>query len=198
MEHIISIEESLKRLISNLRKVLPQLMVLLLIVCCSIRCSKPKEKNNHSEEMQEALIFLIDSMLYKAHGDNFLISPKFFKELRKENIKGLITDSILRKEDLHSMAKQYTKYKEMKLGNYINEEYDSIITKNQPNKDQFYYVISPPLFSSDKKFLLFYVKAFFKVNKKYRWDEMFFLFGKEKNHWKFLGYPSSKGLQHDK
>lgn len=145
--------------------------------------------------MREALTFFIDSMLYKAHHDNFLVSPKFLNDLSEKKIKELNIDSILRQKDIMFMTKQYTKYKEMRLNDYINEKYDSIITLNKPNKDQFYYVISPPLFSRDKKYLLFYAKAFFKIKKKYRWDDMFFLFKKDKKLWKLIGYPDIERLQ---
>jgi len=159
------------------------ILIFLLISNCT-------NKNDISDvDIKTALDFFIDSTITRNNKkEEMLIMSKFGNDLNTKRLYELQSDTIFSKKDIDFMIKQYNNLKNKKIENFLNNKHLSKINNNEPKIGQTTYLIFPPLFTLDKKYLLIYSKMFLWVNGEIKWDDLYFLYYINNKEYTLIGY----------
>ncbi len=162
--------------------------LLITLIFTIVNCTNTTQ-NVTDSDIKHATAFFMDSIISKAvHGDNYIIIPSYSGELSEKDFLNLITDTILTKENIEFMKTQYSILTKRDIKEFFPEKYFSKFNTDEPQIGQISYLMDPPLFTKDKQHFLIYSQTFFWVNDEIKWDDLYFLFGKEKRSWNLEGY----------
>ena len=174
-----------KKILLWLYPIKKEIMRKILLFCLLIVSCGGEFDTDLKIESRKVLGYFLDSLVSKAtHGDNYTIAPYFDNSLTESNFEELISDTILTKQNIDFMFMQYSNMNQVTLKELIDKEYHKKIAATDTIKGgEVQYYMSPVLFTMDMKHSIIYSKTFFLVNEKIRWDELYFIFKREKDKW---------------
>jgi len=171
----------IKKTVIGFKKLLKNNFLLVLLISALILSSCNKKL------VSNATKFLIDSVL---NNSNYTGKIKIYYRFDDLIEKSLLDDEFLKQKynfNHNTIDEQIEKYKDQIINEYKyspNENY-YISNKYEINNDEILFIISPPFFSSDKKYIVFIIKYCFMFDNFKYWSYKGIVLKKQQNYFSF-------------
>jgi len=144
-----------------MKKVLT-ILLFSILVSCNEKDKNLEVENSDIKEILETFMNFLTK--HEKHKENFIVFPEF-DEVYNDFFSGVVNDSIIDNDDVANVKEQYAKLVDGKIEVYVNDEWKRKLTYEEPENDEFYYVLSPPLFIT-KNNIIMYSKVIKRINKR--------------------------------
>jgi hypothetical protein len=164
------------------------LLPIIVFTCCKYSTHEVPEN-----DVKKATAFFMDRMVSKAkYGENYIIYPSYNGELADSDFINLTEDTVFTKENIDYLKNQYNIQNKKNIRDFIDKKYYSKFSSSQPKVGQVSYSMDPPLFTIDKNHFIIYAMTCFWVKDKIRWDDLYFVFKRKGENWKFERFIKRK------
>ncbi|MDE5420293.1 hypothetical protein L3049_20055 [Labilibaculum sp. DW002] len=157
-------------------------------------CFENKELVNDKDISVALEAFVVNQIDDSTNYKTFFILDQFAGYLPNELIKAdlLMIDSVLDVETVDYMIHQYDYQKSNLIGKYIPKKYlDQITNRLIYREGVVCFLISPPMFTRNKKHFVINATCYFLVKGERVWDTLYFFLTKKDEKWILEGLIKS-------
>ena len=172
------------------------IVFIFIILGFLYSCNKTKLKSVQDTDIENVTNYMIDSLFSQAnHTFGYLISPIFDDILDDSIMNNFVNIKEFSEIDIEYLRVQYDRLLNKRIENYINKKNLEKLSNEEPINNEFYYILSPPIFTNDKEYVIFYSKSIFKVKGDYKWDQLIFLLKKDGDSYKRIASIKPSDLE---
>ena len=167
-------------------------MVCIIPIVFLISCKRTPQEISDIDIKNAITVFMDTKASQGNDNGNYIVFPEFNMELSNNDFINLTEDTVFTAENIDYIKNQYYQLKKRSIKEFFPEKYYSKFNPDRPKPGQWCYSMDPPLFTIDKKHFIIYSKGYFWVKDEIRWDDLYFVYIKQGENWKFQRYIKSK------
>jgi len=154
-------------------------LLLFTLTTCNIN------KIDTIEDYKIANSYFIKKVLFKK-GEELTIASFFYSEITKDDLENICSDSAFQNEDIEYLNQQYENLKNKKTSFlFFNKDF-KYINNEKPKKGAWHYLISPPLFTKNKKNFIIFARGYFWHNDSIKFDQLYYRCRQNNSSWKLV------------